>query len=413
MLRMEWLIGSRSAAFRIVTIICFLFGCAIGGTPGRGTAVSAYLTAEAAWQYLGFVIVVWMSLVALRDNTMRTDKIVYSKPQPVDRLALLKFLGAILQMLAFLLAMFLGGMVSHLITGGNMLGGEVYVIQYLRAAGVLFFAASASYMLALLYDSAIIGSIVGLYWILTLAGKAFLAKFYFPAFTQNLGAYILLGLSLLCITLIFHRRAHRGSAKPVLWARIGAPLFLLFAIYTFYTIIRDGHDAHTGLNPAMERMAEQDTAVGLRAAGFLLPDQNGKVIGLSDFTGKILVVALWSPRDPDSVLMLDRLNDVQKQYGARGVQPVAVALSEDNGAAFTFARGENLQYPVVTDWGTVYAPNRADISPIASAYRVTSLPSLIITDRRRRVQSILYGNDCYENSTLDQRLEERLTREPQ
>ena len=97
--RAELRMGLRAAAFRLAVAGTFLLGWAAGGAPGRGVSSSAYGTAEAAWQYLGFVTVIWMSLAAVRDTVLRTDILVYSKPQPTERLVLAKFLGAFLQLL--------------------------------------------------------------------------------------------------------------------------------------------------------------------------------------------------------------------------------------------------------------------------------------------------------------------------
>lgn len=410
--RAEWRIGRRTPSFRLMVLIAFLVGWTVGGTAGHGVALSANATADSACEYLGFFAIVWMSLTAVRETTLRTHILIFSKPQPMERLALAKFLGAFFQLLVILLGLFLGSICARLLTGNGMTGAEVYVTEYLRAAGVLFFAACASYTIALLFESPIAGALVGLYWILTLAGKTFLGKFYFPAYSQNLPAYIALGLALLCITLQLYQRHRRGLSQPALWIRIGAPACLIVSGLLFWNGIQNSHDPQTHINPILERMGEQDTDKGIRAPGFLLPDQNGKLTGLSDYKGKILVIALWSPHDPDSVLILDRLNDLQAKYGARGVQPLAITLSEDNGTAFTYARGESLNYPVVTDWGTNSAQNKADLSPIANAYRASTLPWLVITDRRRRIREILFGNISYDAGTLDHLVEERLQEEP-
>jgi len=408
---MEWKIGWRTLMFRLIVSAVALYGFSIGGEPGRGVALSAYSTAEAACLYLGFGAIVWMSLVAVRETTLRTDILVFSKPQPGEWLALSKFVGAYLQLLAFLLAMFIGSMISRMFAGG-LLGFEAYIVQYFRAAAVLFFASTAAYMLALLFDSALAGTTVGLYWLLIQSGKSFLGKFYFPTYSQNLAAYIPLGLALLCATLYFYRKSRRGNRLPAVWVSYGVPVFALIAAWQFWTVIRNGHDPEVWLNPAMERMGDQDAAVGLRAAGFLLPDQNGKLTGLSDFNGKILVIALWSPRDPDSVMLLDRLNEIQARFASQGVQPIAVTICEDTGATATFARGEALRYPVVADWGTYNAPRGTDFSPIATAYRTTTLPTVIITDRRRNVKDILSGIESYDGAGVLSRVQDRLKEEP-
>jgi hypothetical protein len=411
--QMELRIGWRSAAFRVAVILAFIFGVSQGSAIGRGAALSAYRTAEAGWQYLGFVAILWMSLLAIRETTLRTDILIFSKPQPSERLALVKFLGGFGQLLLILGALFLGAFCGRLFTGGGVTGAEVYLVQYVRVAGILFFAASASYTLALLFDSAIAGVLIGLYWIMTLSGKEYLAKFYFPAYSQNLLAFVVLGLGLLCLTLNLHRRSRRGGVPAAAWVRFGAPVCLFLSGWLFWMVIRDGHDPQIRRHPILERMSEQDASMGNRAPGFLLPDQNGRLIGLSDFPGKILVVALFTPREPESVLLLNRLAEIQAQFGAQGVQPIALCLCEDSGAGFTFAQGERLPYPVVTDWGTYNAPIQSEISPLGGAYRGDVLPMLVVTDRRRRIQSILSGSQSYDGDALEKQVRTRLAAEPQ
>ncbi|HLJ57259.1 MAG TPA: hypothetical protein VKT77_19640 [Chthonomonadaceae bacterium] len=409
--RVEWRIGRRSPVFRLALVAAFVFGLSVGGDPSHGVALSAFATAEAACQYMGFIAVVWMALAAVRETTLRTDILVFSKPQPSEWLALSKFIGAYIQLLAMLLAMFAGGIASRSFAG-PMTGLEAYLPQYFRAAAVLLFTSAASYMLALLFDSALAGATIGLYWLLIAAGKAFLGKYYFPMYSQNLTAYLCLSLALLFTTLYFYRRARRGSRPASPWVRAGAPLFALLAAWQFWLVIMTGHDPDVHENQGMIRMTEQDTTEGGRAAGFMLPDQRGKLTGLAQFDGKILVIALWSPRDPDSVLLLDRLNDVAAKLGPAGVQPIAVTICEDVGASSLFAFGERLNYPVVADWGTFNAPKGSELSPIADAYRCNALPTVYITDRRRNVKTTLVGIDSYERDSLTNALQQRLAEEP-
>jgi hypothetical protein len=409
--RMEVRMGWRTAAFRVAAVVAFLFGYVNGEVPGVGSALSAYTTGEAGWRYLGLVAVIWMSLAAVRETSLRTDVLVYSKPQVGERVALSKFLGNYFQLILILAAMFVGALMSRVAVGG-LVGAEVFLLQFARAAGVLFFAAAASFTLSLLFDSPIAGSLVALYWILTMAGKSFLAKFYFPSYTQNLPAYIAFGAGLLCVAFWLHRRKRRGSTPPEPWVRVGAPLFFLIGGWALWSVIRYGHDPQAIRHPAMDQITQMDADMGLRAPGFLLPDQYGRQRGLSDFAGKILLIALWSPHDPDSVLLLDRLNEVEARFGAQGVQPIAICLGEDTGAAVTFARGERLRYPVFEDWGTYNAPVKSEISPVANAYRTSLPPKVVVTDRRRMIKGILVGSACYDGDNLEDLVSERLEVEP-
>lgn len=410
--RMELRMGWRTTAFRVTAVGALLFGYVNGEAPGAGVGLSAYGTGEAAWKYLGLVAIVWMSMAAVRETALRTEVLVSSKPQASERLSLTKFLGAYAQILAILAAMFVGAVLGRLLTGGSLMGIEAYGLQFVRAAGILFVASGASYTLALLFDSPVVGALIGLYWFLTLAGKAFLAKFYFPSYTQNLPAYITLAAGSLCLAFWLHRRRRRGSMPPAAWVRFGTPVLLALGVWMLWLTVRDGHDPQAISQPVMIQIADQDVDNGMRASGFLLPDQHGKLTGLSDFDGKILVIALWSPHDPDSVLMLDRLNEIEAAFGAQGVQPIAICLGEDTGAAATFAFGEHARYPVVEDWGTYNAPVKSEISPLANAYRATLLPKVVVTDRRRRVRGILFSSAAYDAGGVEALIRERLGAEP-
>lgn len=222
-----------------------------------------------------------------------------------------------------------------------------------------------------------------------------------------------LGVGLLCLTLWLYRRKRRGATPPALYTRLGAPLGLLVAVWLAWTVIRDSHDPQLRRHAIMENIGEQDATVGQRAPGFILPDQNGRPTGLSDFSGKILVIALVSPREPESIFLLNRLNEIHAKHGAQGVQPIAICLSEDNSAALTYARGEGLTYPVVMDWGTYNVPIKSEMSPLAGAYRADLIPRVIVTDRRRRVQDILFGTQSYDEEIIEQAVQKRLAVEAQ
>src|SRR5437763_15460206 len=102
--RTEFRAGVRSSAFRLVAALAFLLGWSVGGAPGRGAGLSAYMAGEAAWKYLGFVAIIWMSFAAVRDSALRMDVLILSKPQPNERLVLARFMSDYSQMLLALLA---------------------------------------------------------------------------------------------------------------------------------------------------------------------------------------------------------------------------------------------------------------------------------------------------------------------
>ncbi len=411
--RVEYHVGGRTAAFRLLALGAFAIGWASGNSLGLGASFSAYAAGESAWQYLGLAAILWMALAAVRDTYQRTDVLVYTKPQTTENLLLGRFLGAYLQVLMLLLALFLGALCGRLYVAHSLAGLPAYGLQFGRATIVLFFACSASFSLALLAESPVAGAVIGLYWIVMMAGREFLAKAYFPAYSQNLPAYLCLGVSLLGLALWFHRRKRRGMTPAAAWVRWPTSVALVLAVAALWLVVANGHDPQAIENPFMTRLSQQNIVMRSRAPGFLLLDQHGRPTTLSGFADRILIVALWSPRDQESSLLLARLNEVHAKYGDRGVTPVAVCISEDEGAAATFALGENVSYPIVADWGTHNAPKTAEVSPLASAYQAEVLPFVAVTDRRRRVRNTLSGVLTYEGSTLESEIEKRLRDEPE
>lgn len=414
--RMVWLelrIGLRTAVFRVVCLLLVALGWSTGGVEGYGVGMSAYATGETACLYLGVVVALWMALGAVRDSGLKTGTLIFTKPQPPERIGLARFLGLYGQVLLFLLALFFGAILGRWFVAHNLNGFPAYSIQYLRASGVLLFAACTSYSLALLTESPVGGAIIALYWIVVSAGREFLAKAFFPWYSQNTSAYLFLGLGVLGGALWFSRRQMRGERSVALWLRLLVPVGWLLGGVLIWGSIQNGHDPMTIESPALNRMSGQNMVEYERAPGFILPDQHGKPTRLSQFPGRILIVALWSPRDPDSMLLLQRLNTLYQKYSARGVLPVTICLSEDYSAATTFATGEQLQFPNVYDWGTHNSPRQMEASPLAIAYRAEHLPFLVVTDRRHRVRKILNGINTYEGQELEEAVNLRLSEEPE
>jgi peroxiredoxin len=411
MSRFEWKLGSRAAAWKLLMSIFFLYGCSIGHVDGNGAGAVAYATGEAGWQIVGLAAIVWMSLLGAREVTLRTKSIVFAKPQPGEVLVISRFVGAMAQNVCFLLALFAGSILLRVLAGSSPAMLFVFVPQFGRSLSVVFFASAASFTLSMLSESVIAGMLVCLYLVLANAGKSFLAKYLDPSPIQNVGPYIAIGAALLCVAMRLYARKRRGSAPSPGWIATAAFVFVCVTVWQFVVVVRGDYDPRFNDIPALSLMQTQDSAVGLRASGFLLPDQDGRQIGIAQYSGSILVIALWSPNDPDSTLLLSHLNAIQAQGRANGVQVVAICLSVDNLAARTFAYGEGLHFPVVTDWGTTSVPEKLGMSPMSSAYRATVLPMVAVTDRRRRIVDIARGTACYEGATLDRIIESALSKD--
>jgi peroxiredoxin len=309
--------------------------------------------------------------------------------------------------------MYVFAVASRLYSGGGLAGFSAYPYRYVLSAGVVFFVGAASYSLALLARTPLAGAVIGLYWVLALAGKSYLPKAVFPSYSQNLLGYLLLGVFLISVACWFHRKARRGkrAAPAPVW--LSAAVSLALCVATVLRGLATEHDPMVHADPALDLMSYQTATMGELAPGFRLPDAHGNLASLADYPGKILIIALWSPDDSESTIILDRLEEIREQYGRRGIQPIAICLSEDRTAAGIFARGADVHFPVVHDWGTHNAEKTSATSPLATAYEADSLPHVVVTDRRRKIQHVLNGVDAYEGNALERVIDERLAAEPE
>ncbi len=91
--------------------------------------------------------------------------------------------------------------------------------------------------------------------------------------------------------------------------------------------------------------------IGLKAPEFRLPDTTGKMHSLSDYSGRIVIIAFWSFKCPVSQIYDERLREIQSKYGVRGVDILAVDSNSNESKAEIQRNAANLRltYPVLVD----------------------------------------------------------------
>jgi peroxiredoxin len=82
------------------------------------------------------------------------------------------------------------------------------------------------------------------------------------------------------------------------------------------------------------------------APAFTLTDLNGKSVSLSDFKGKVVILDFWATWCPPCKREIPDFINLQKEYGARGLQVVGIALDEP-GKVQAFASQNGINYPVL------------------------------------------------------------------
>ncbi len=120
---------------------------------------------------------------------------------------------------------------------------------------------------------------------------------------------------------------------------------------------------------------------GKRAPDFTAISGEGKVLRLSQYRGKVVMVNFWATWCSSCRQEMPPLDDLYQRYQSKGFALLGVNIDENFATAKKMARKLNISYPIVFD---------ADKN-ISRAYQVGAMPMTVIVDAAGVVRSIHYG----------------------
>jgi len=109
---------------------------------------------------------------------------------------------------------------------------------------------------------------------------------------------------------------------------------------------------------------------------FSFKDVNGKKVSLSGFKGKVILLDFWATWCVPCKAEIPGFIELQKKYGARGLQIIGVSVDDPLSLAKKYVDEMKMNYPVLL------AEGKEDI---LKAYDVKSIPVSIIIDRQGRI----------------------------
>jgi thiol-disulfide isomerase/thioredoxin len=115
-----------------------------------------------------------------------------------------------------------------------------------------------------------------------------------------------------------------------------------------------------------------------------LTDLNGKLVKLSDFRGKVLILDFWATWCAPRRVEMPRFVELQKQYGDKGLRVIGVSLDEQ-GPEFVkkFLKQFGVNYPIVIG-----------NEKVAEAYGgIEGIPTTFVIDREGRIVRRHIGYD--------------------
>jgi peroxiredoxin len=128
--------------------------------------------------------------------------------------------------------------------------------------------------------------------------------------------------------------------------------------------------------------AEENPIIGQSAPAFSAPDENGKVVQLSDFAGKIVVLEWMNPDCPfvQRHAKEKTMLSLAEKYKDKGVVWLGInsSRSADKAVDAKWVEENHLSYPILLD----------ATSSIARAYGAKATPHMFVIDKTGKV---VYG----------------------
>ena len=132
---------------------------------------------------------------------------------------------------------------------------------------------------------------------------------------------------------------------------------------------------------------------GAPAPTFQLNSMGGKPVALADLKGQIVLLNFWASWCGPCRQEMPILEQLNRQYRAKGVTLVGVNVEPDSAAAVNWLKATPVTFPILFDTD----------SKVSKLYEVQGMPNTVILDRKGVVRYIHRGyNAGAENEYLDQ-----------
>ncbi|MDR0364094.1 MAG: peroxiredoxin family protein [Bacteroidales bacterium] len=130
---------------------------------------------------------------------------------------------------------------------------------------------------------------------------------------------------------------------------------------------------------ASQKLAAERLSAGNQAPDFMLSDENGKSVSLSDYQGKIVLLAFWSPRENVTPNNLDMLKTMYDDYKKSGFEIVAVSIDNNEQMWKNSVASQNVSWINLSDL-------KGNTSPVAKLYNLSEkIPFYYLIDKNGKI----------------------------
>ncbi len=165
--------------------------------------------------------------------------------------------------------------------------------------------------------------------------------------------------------------------------------FFIALIIILFVVNNSGNEPEQGPYPPNYVPAAQRNSV--LAPDFALPTTDGKILKLSDYRGKVVIIDFWATWCPPCRKGIPDLIDIKKKYGKQGVEIIGISVDTDTKSeVIPFIKEKGINYPVVYGNQNVYMQYGG----------IRAIPTTFVVDKEGKIVASYEGlvpKITYEN----------------
>lgn len=378
----------RGATFWSVAAAGAVLAAWRAAIPEASSAVAAYRTSEVMLLGLGVLAIFLAASAAGLDRRQGAAPLVLAKPQGSHpSLILARFAALWLSLVAIEIIMLGAASLSQVAVGRTGWHVSPYVHALIHTVLPVGLAAALGFTLSTIFATPLASAVAAIYWIVIPLTRPHTATAFDLTLSQHWHVAALVMGFLLVLTGALYARPVRdrgGVTTGMAW--VGA-FFLVAAAAAGYGVATAGADVLAGADPVLASMAGQTYRNGPRAPGFWLTDDRGRLVALSDYAGRPIVISFWGPAVPESARVLPALRELASEFD---MTCIAISVDRDGAAMRPFRTDAGPNVVMLWDRGRHFGEGGySDDSPMAVAYEVKTLPATFLLDSERHLEETL------------------------
>ncbi|MBN1907417.1 MAG: TlpA family protein disulfide reductase [Deltaproteobacteria bacterium] len=167
------------------------------------------------------------------------------------------------------------------------------------------------------------------------------------------------------------------ETKPAKKSNLRIILFIPIAIIALALFVTLRHKSPPSVDVDIPH-----TQNGPMAPDFSLPDLDGRMVNLSSYKGRVVIVNIWATWCPPCVAEAPSLDKLYKIFKEEGLELLAVSVDKDGKRAVEpFMKKKNLSFPVLLD------PD----GRVAGLYRTRGVPESFIVKKDGTIDNKIEG----------------------